>query len=222
MGDIHGGYRALLQCLELSCFDRDHDRLIFLGDAVDGWSQSPEVVEELRRVKHLVYILGNHDLWFMEWAATGRRSRDWVRQGGQATIDAYSRPAWQNKRREHLEFFKCGRYYLLDGRNRLFVHGGISGGRPLVEQDPELMVWDRKLFDAVDGIEAYQEIYIGHTPTLVSNEYLPLNFGRPDNVWRMDTGAGWWGRLSLMDIDSCDVWQSATVAQLYPGERGRV
>lgn len=221
LGDIHGGHRAMLQCFELCGFDRDRDRLIFLGDAVDGWSESPEVIEELRQVKNLVYILGNHDIWFMEWVAMGVKSRSWVRQGGQATIDAYSRRAWLEKQREHLEFLQHGQYYLLDEQDRLFVHGGIEGGVPLEEQDAELMVWDRELFYAMDGLEGYREIYIGHTPTLTADEYLPLNYGYPDNIWRLDTGAGWYGRLSMMDIDAHDVWQSETVADLYPGERGR-
>lgn len=221
LGDIHGGYRALIQCFELSGFDRDRDRLIFLGDAVDGWSESPETIEELRRVKQLVYLLGNHDIWFMEWVAMGIKPREWLSQGGQATIDAYTRPAWQEKRREHLEFLKSGDYYYLDEQNRLFVHGGVPDAGPLDGQDTELMVWDRDLFYAVDGLEGYAEIYIGHTPTLNSEQDVPLNFGYPDNIWRMDTGAGWWGRLSIMDIDTRDVWQSEIVADLYPGEQGR-
>ena len=36
MGDIHGNYRGLLQCLEKSNFDYDNDKLIQLGDVVDG------------------------------------------------------------------------------------------------------------------------------------------------------------------------------------------
>lgn len=222
LGDIHGGYQALLQCFDLSGFDRGRDHLIFLGDAVDGWSQAPEAIEELRRVKHLTYILGNHDIWFMEWVAMGIKTRDWVMQGGQATIDAYSRPAWLDKRREHLEFLKGASYYHLDGQNRLFVHGGVRGGQPLDEQDTQMMVWDRELYYSVDGLEGFKEVYIGHTPTLTSDSWEPLNFGRPDNVWRMDTGAGWWGCLSLMELESHDVWQSEVVADLYPREKGRV
>lgn len=38
MGDIHGGYKALMQCLERSKFDYEKDTLIQLGDICDGWS----------------------------------------------------------------------------------------------------------------------------------------------------------------------------------------
>lgn len=221
LGDIHGCYRALEQCFELSGFDRDRDRLIFLGDAVDGWSGSAEAIEALRRVSNLTYILGNHDVWFMEWVALGLAPPDWLVQGGRATVDAYRKPEWQGKRREHLEFLKQGEYYHLDGQNRLFVHGSVAAARPLGDQDTEAMLWGRGLFYAVDGLADYDEVYIGHTPTLTVDQDTPLNFGSPDNIWRMDTGAGWYGRLSIMDVDTKEVWQSETVTGLYPGERGR-
>jgi serine/threonine protein phosphatase 1 len=38
-GDIHGGLRALQQLFERAKITAD-DRLIFLGDYVDGWSES--------------------------------------------------------------------------------------------------------------------------------------------------------------------------------------
>ncbi len=40
IGDIHGAYRALRQCLERSTFDFEKDRLICLGDVCDGWPET--------------------------------------------------------------------------------------------------------------------------------------------------------------------------------------
>jgi len=37
----------------------------------------------------------------------------------------------------------------------------------------------------------------------------------------MDTGAGWEGVLSMMNIDTKELFQSDLVADLYPGVRGR-
>ncbi|NJN40909.1 MAG: hypothetical protein HC811_00350 [Flammeovirgaceae bacterium] len=37
LGDIHGAYRALRQCLERASFSYDEDLLIALGDVSDGW-----------------------------------------------------------------------------------------------------------------------------------------------------------------------------------------
>jgi serine/threonine protein phosphatase 1 len=44
IGDIHGGLRALHQILERAKVTTK-DTLIFLGDYVDGWSQSPQVLD---------------------------------------------------------------------------------------------------------------------------------------------------------------------------------
>ena len=49
------------------------------------------------------------------------------------------------------------------------------------------------------------EIYLGHTPTLNWQESAPMNVF---NVWNLDTGAGTSGKLSIMDIDSKEFWQS--------------
>ncbi|MEP0480335.1 MAG: metallophosphoesterase, partial [Nonlabens sp.] len=46
IGDIHGGYKALLQLIERIGL-KDDDQLIFLGDYVDGWSESFEVIDFL-------------------------------------------------------------------------------------------------------------------------------------------------------------------------------
>ncbi|MFA5802549.1 MAG: metallophosphoesterase [Thermoleophilia bacterium] len=221
LGDIHGAWRALRQVFERSGFDAKKDELIFLGDAVDGWPQSPECVEELMRVKNLVYLLGNHDAWALDWLKDGRISSEWLEQGGQATLDAYSLPQWNEKKAEHIEFLSNARLNYLDRENRLFVHGGIDPMLPLDQQDEQDLIWDRTLFDLAGGVPEYREIFIGHTVTLTENTDKPLQFGKNDNIWRLDTGAGWDGRLTIMDVETREYWQSDPVAELYPDEKGR-
>ena len=46
IGDIHGGFRALIQVLERAEI-QTNDTLIFLGDYVDGWSESPQLIDYL-------------------------------------------------------------------------------------------------------------------------------------------------------------------------------
>ena len=45
MGDIHGAYRALRQCLQRAQFDDENDHLICLGDVCDGWPETKAVIE---------------------------------------------------------------------------------------------------------------------------------------------------------------------------------
>ncbi len=60
MGDIHGAYQALVQCIERSGLDREHDTLIQLGDITDGFSEVYECAETLLKIKNLIAIKGNH------------------------------------------------------------------------------------------------------------------------------------------------------------------
>lgn len=222
LGDIHGAYKALLQCFERCGFNPEKDRLISMGDAVDGWSQSPESVEELMKVEKLIYLLGNHDVWTIEWMQHGRMPDLWLEQGGRATIKAYNRPQWQVRKAGHLAFLAAARLYYVDKKNRLFVHGGIRPGAPMEEQDRDLLIWDRNLFYASGGVPGYHEVFIGHSPTITEGTDKPLNHGGSDNIWRMDTGAGWWGRLTIMDVETKEFWQSDLVPDLYPDEEGRM
>ena len=61
IADIHGNYKALKQVLKKSKFNYKKDFLIILGDVVDGYSCSFEVVEELIKIKNKIFIIGNHD-----------------------------------------------------------------------------------------------------------------------------------------------------------------
>ena len=62
IGDIHGGLRALHQIMERANVTKK-DTLIFLGDYVDGWSQSPQVLDfiiDLKTKQNCICIRGNH------------------------------------------------------------------------------------------------------------------------------------------------------------------
>ena len=67
IGDIHGANKALEEVLEKSNFDYDNDTLISLGDLCDGYSETPQVIETLMKIKNLVSIIGNHDSWLYDY-----------------------------------------------------------------------------------------------------------------------------------------------------------
>ena len=69
IGDIHGGLKALIQVLE-KANPKKKDRLIFLGDFVDGWSESMEVIDYLIKLNHkfsCIFLRGNHDDLVFQW-----------------------------------------------------------------------------------------------------------------------------------------------------------
>src|SRR5690606_39704632 len=85
IGDIHGAHRALVQCLQRAGFDYNRDHLISLGDVCDGWPDTFECIEELMKIERLTYVLGNHDVWTLEWMQTRETDEVWLDQGGEAT-----------------------------------------------------------------------------------------------------------------------------------------
>ena len=84
IGDIHGSYKALQQILERAAVTVN-DRLIFLGDYVDGWGQSPEVIDFLIAFKtshNCIFMRGNHDDLLLRWLKTGQYTEEWFTHGG--------------------------------------------------------------------------------------------------------------------------------------------
>jgi serine/threonine protein phosphatase 1 len=219
MGDIHGAYRALRQCLERAAFDFENDTLVFLGDVADGWPETKLCVDELLKIKHLTYIFGNHDFWTLEWMQTGYKEELWYEQGGKATIESYGKSVPVS----HVELLEKSLLYL-EKDNKVFVHAGFDPSLPLRIQGQTTFLWDRSLAQKAisfhsEGIDTkitdFDEVYLGHTP---------IPFAKPIKscgVWLMDTGAGWTGVLSMMEIDTKEVFTSDPVPGLYPGIEGR-
>lgn len=224
IGDIHGAHKALLECFEKASFDRDQDLLICLGDVCDGWPEVNKVFGELLTVRNLVYILGNHDKWALDWFIHHTSSSIWTEQGGNATIDSYEGKEVPEAHRRLLSearlFYRLG--------NKVFVHGGFNPEFPLEKQGEKTFLWDRSLVcraielhegKVIRCITGYDEVYVGHTPTMNFGSLEPI---RVCEVILMDTGAGWpGGVLTMMDIDSKGIVQSSPVDSLYPEYAGR-
>ena len=64
-------------------------------------------------------------------------------------------------------------------------------------------------------LETFKEVYIGHT---AHNLNKPMWLG---NLCNMDTGSGWYGSLTIMDVDTREYWVSDKAMDLYPDEKGR-
>lgn len=244
LGDPHGNYKGFLQCLERSDFNKEKDILICLGDAADGFSQTPEVFDELLTIKNLIYVIGNHDVWLLDYFKFGSTPHIWTSQGGKATIQAYKKlknmMEW-DRIEKHQKLLETAHYYYIDDKNRLFVHGGYNWKVGIKGTYKEDMVWDRHMYftaiywqfqhivrnEALITIDEFNEIFIGHTSTNYSinhkyNNIIPS--GEPvhvSNVWNLDTGAGYEGKLTIMNVDTKEFWQSDKVDLLYPNEKGR-
>lgn len=228
LGDIHGAHKALVQVLERSNFDIQNDHILFLGDVADGWPETKACIDTLLSIQNRLCLWGNHDIWLWKWIQTGQAEEIWLEQGGQATIDSYTSSARQAKRvvpNSHFEYFKQLKPFFVSHQNECYVHGGLDPKERIENQPFDRLIWDRNLFmktiqyplNSELICPLYDSVYIGHTPTL-SIQKTPLNIS---NVWMMDQGAGWNGKLSIMNIDTKEFWQSDNVKQLYPNHIGR-
>ncbi|THF48136.1 serine/threonine protein phosphatase [Flavobacterium supellecticarium] len=235
IGDIHGGLKALHQILERAEVTTN-DKLVFLGDYIDGWSDSPRVIDfliELDKTHDCFFIRGNHEEMVLRWLTAGDDNAEWRIHGGQSTVDAYQDLDIHTKDR-HVGFLARLNDYYIDEQNRLYVHAGFTNQKGVYyEFFRGMFCWDRTLWETAMSLNPalskddlfypkrltlYKEIFIGHTPVTRISETVPVNKA---NVWNVDTGAAFKGRLSIMDVDTKAFWQSDPLHELYANEKGR-
>lgn len=235
VGDIHGGLKGLVQVMERAKIT-SADTLIFLGDYVDGWSESAPTIQfliDLSKKHQCLFIKGNHDYWCEIYLKEGIPNETWLLHGGASTLANYQRLSAQEKT-VHLTFLEGMKLYHIDHKDRLFIHAGFTSMKgPQQEFYPSNYFWDRTLWEMAlamnnqiksdsviypKRLKLFTEIYIGHTPTIHFESDTPMN---AMNVWNLDTGAAFTGKLTIMDIDTKEFWQSDSLTELYPMEKGR-
>jgi len=166
IGDIHGNLKALKDALHKAKFNIKEDRIICLGDYIDGWDHSFEVVRTLLEIKNQskfenIFLLGNHDKWFLniltddferfrEENYIKSKYSNWYIQGGKSTYESYVKMADEFLLIHKNEFFDKLRYYFEED-NKLFVHAGFDlelGFRKTLKQKKEELLWNRSLHEA--------------------------------------------------------------------------
>lgn len=232
-GDIHGSYKGLLEVLEKSPFNPEKDTLITLGDYIDGGRhiEIPEIMYFLMDLPNWIGIIGNHDYWMMETLNEGWNTitdEDWLKHGGINTLRSLNvdfslhEDGWKIHS-EPPQFMKdfCNKlkYYYIDQKQFLHVHAGYDYSTPLDQQDftkDEVLydtIWDRDFWRSSERLDAqqlikYPKVFIGHS----WDKSAPLKRGR---TWNIDSGAGNIGKLTLMDVESEEYWQSKRTSELY-------
>jgi serine/threonine protein phosphatase 1 len=237
-GDCHGAFKALKQIFERSPI-KEGDTIISLGDICDGWSEVYECVELLISMQekyNMIFLKGNHDDWFNEYLKYGVHPVDFL-QGGNGTRDSYNKHLGiGNVPQEHIDFFSKQHLYYKDDQNRLFVHGGFNRHYTLEEnkKTPHLFYWDRDLwmsalsYKEMSGLtddkpkfkikENLNEIFIGHTTTM---NWKTDSYMKAGNIYNVDCGAGFKGRLCILNVDTKEAFYSDEVSQMYNTEKGR-
>ena len=235
IGDIHGGLKALKQLLNKLNLKAD-DHLIFMGDYVDGWSESAETVFyliELSKKQKCTFIKGNHDELCYDWLKTGVHTDEWFIHGGEATMNSYARFS-KAEIETQFSFFENLQNYMILNETKLFLHAGFTNLHgPHKEFFTKMLYWDRSLWEMALALNPelkkddvlypkrfllFNEIYVGHTPVTRIGKTKPVNAAC---VWNVDTGAAFKGPLTAMNIETKEIVQSDPVWTLYSNEKGR-
>ncbi len=212
IGDIHGHYDELMELFDRVNFQFKTDVLVSLGDLIDRGPKPLEVIEKLMLVENFTHILGNHDEWCYQYLKNNKTPIAWTTQGGATTVNAYKENPELKK--THIEFFEKARLSFIDVNSRLFVHGGYNPRIPfsLQKDNKELLIWDRSLILAAIKYEEtnqifneFTEIFVGHTPTQFIGQSIPIKIA---NLWMLDTGVYKSGKLTIMNIETKEYWQS--------------
>ncbi|OMF32618.1 hypothetical protein BK133_14005 [Paenibacillus sp. FSL H8-0548] len=184
ISDIHGYYQTFVALLNMVQYNAIHDRLVLLGDYVDGGPSSLKVVQYVRglaKLNGVSAIGGNHDDMFLNWLD----DKDYIlspytsaRNGGMQTIrsfcpwyedesdDVKARSFIKQKYATDIHFLRNLKYFIED-QHHIYVHAGI---------DPQLSHWRhtstkdyrwiRGKFHAHDGIlPIFKKIVFGHEVT---------------------------------------------------------
>jgi len=163
------------------------------------------------------FFTGN--CWFYDWIVDGTELPLWTHQGGLATMESYGFDR-KNVPSAHKEFIKNSLRYFIDEKNNIYVHGGFNPKVPIEKQKLPTIVWDRTLikYAREHVIKQYNRVFVGHTTTQAIDKTVshPITF---NNLTMCDCGAGWMGRLALVDVDTFDYWVSDIQVPRYePGD----
>jgi len=198
VGDIHGcaaAFHALLELIK----PEPADTIILLGDYINKGRDSCEVIDtilELNRQCTVVALAGNHEKMLIRARAEPETLGEWLKQGGEATLDSYQRHGY---RREiegipaaHWKFFTEQMLDYWETEDSIFVHATIDPELDLAEQPDFLLFWQR--FKNPTVHQSGRRIICGHAS---QKSGWPAVF---DNGICIDTWACGGGWLTCFDV----------------------
>ena len=201
ISDIHGCSIALESLLKL-IDPKPDDTIICLGDFVDRGLDSKGVLDlliELSDRCNLVPILGNHDEMMLKARDDESGFVIWTSCGGYSALASYGDSDKLDQIPDsHFEFLEsCVSLFETD--THFFVHASYKPNTPFERQDRLTLRWE-SISENLPGPHFSGKIaVVGHTP-----QSAILDIG---HLICLDTGCGFDGLLTAMDVHSRQVWQ---------------
>lgn len=208
VGDIHGQF-DMLQKLMGKIKPSDKDLFVFIGDYIDRGYKSREVLDYLidfAQKYNAVFLRGNHEDMLLDLLGLDERAiygAYYARNGGEFTALSYGNADSTIEDlaylipKKHLQFIKKTKVFF-ETEHYFFTHGGVMPGVTFTEQKREVMLWIRHQFICYPtGLDKI--VVFGHTPqgkVLIEDDKIGI-----------DTGAGYFKKLSAIDLFTKEIFQ---------------
>ncbi|MFJ4157858.1 metallophosphoesterase [Pseudomonas sp. NPDC089752] len=202
VGDIHGHFRRLVQCLDAVGFDPKVDRLFSVGDLVDRGPHSVEVLAWLQK-PWFHAVQGNHESLAITHFNGGQLDLEMYRAAGGGWFIDLPRDEQAHFVEQFLQLPIALELQTDEGLIGLlhadspFQDWAVLRDSLLFDDDArvrEICQWSRQRLKEGDTqvVEGLRALLVGHTPVLQAK--------RLGNVWHLDTGGWAGGYFSLMDV----------------------
>jgi serine/threonine protein phosphatase 1 len=202
IGDTHGCYNELVGMImsleQGGKYNKDTDKLVFLGDYIDRGKDSRLVIEYIRSLQedndNVIALMGNHeDMLLKYWDGI---DNNWEYNGANQTLDSYT-GHWEQFE-DDIEWMRTLPLYHEDN-NFIYVHAGIDPMKPMKKQIRHTLLWVREDFIYTD-MYYDKRVVFGHTPTANLNEKWKPVYTYTNNI-DIDTGCVYGGALSALIIN---------------------
>ncbi|EJN37377.1 Calcineurin-like phosphoesterase [Pseudomonas sp. GM84] len=207
VGDIHGHFQRLQQCLDRANFDPETDRLISVGDLVDRGPHSAEALAWLAK-PWFHAVQGNHESLAITYLYGGRLDLEMYRAAGGGWFLDLPRHEQEVFVEQFLQL-----PIALEVQTTAGLVGVLHADSPfndwaalreslLFDDDArvrEVCQWSRqRLKDGdTEPVAGLRALLVGHTPVMQAK--------RLGNVWHLDTGGWASGHFTLLDLASLTV-----------------
>jgi serine/threonine protein phosphatase 1 len=216
IGDIHG-YRVALDAVLEAAAPTSADWIVCVGDYVDRGPDSRGVLDRLiglERSGRVIALRGNHEQMMMDSREEPGLLPMWLMNGGEQTLASYAQPGKQGTigdvPKPHWNFLDhvCTDYFEID--RYFFVHADALPHLGLGAQPPQVLRWQK--LQPHPPHFSRKTMICGHT---VQPSGVPLDLGFAVCI---DTGIYLPdGRLTCLDVESGDYWQSDAAGKIFTG-----
>lgn len=201
IGDVHGCFDELKLLLEKVGYNKENDRLIFVGDLINKGPKSLEVVQ-LAQSLNAECIKGNHELRFIEYVKKNENNRPkW---------DAIKLQFGENLSR-HVDWLDALPMYIEDD-DFLVVHAGLHPEKKPAETTEHILAnirtWDGVGVDLNNPQNPAWYSYYSGSKLIVYGHWAVEGLKVRENTIGLDSGCVYGKHLSAL------VWPSKTIVQV--------